>query len=246
VSGGGGKLRELGSYLAHQLSLYPVGPRQGFGANSPKAFSVAFGLAIHPKIVRPRWRFKPSPGGLALDLKAVTEAAGPKSETSTRDRQLAMWGGVLVALLALADISLRVMLQENRVAQLKTALRQQYETVFASPANPGDELDQARYRLGLVEKALALVDAKQGTVLETLSTFVKQLPAGIPVKVRELTVDGGMILLEGETTSFDAVEKIKRTFIESASFRDVAVTETRVGAAPNQVVFRMTGTVHQP
>jgi general secretion pathway protein L len=246
VSGGGGKLRELGSYVAGQLGLYPVGPRQGFGANSPKAFSIAFGLAIHPKLVRPRWHFKPSPVGLALDLKAVTDASKPKPETSTRDRRVAIWGGLLVGVLALADISVRVMLQENRVAQLRTTLQQQYERTFASLASPGDELDQARYRLSMVDKALAVVDSRQGSVLETLSIFVRQLPVGIPVKVRELTVDGSAILLEGETTSFDAVEKIKGTFTASPRFRDVAVTETRVGAASNQVVFRMTGTVQQP
>ncbi|MEK6533560.1 MAG: pilus assembly protein PilM, partial [Nitrospirota bacterium] len=61
VSGGGAKLREIGGYVAHQLGLYPVGPRQGFGLNSPRAFSIAFGLAIHPKLIRPKWRFKPTP-----------------------------------------------------------------------------------------------------------------------------------------------------------------------------------------
>jgi general secretion pathway protein L len=66
------------------------------------------------------------------------------------------------------------------------------------------------------------------------------------VKVRELTVDGKVILMEGETTSFDAVEKIKQTFAASPQFQEVSVMETRVGATPNQVVFRMTATVHQP
>jgi general secretion pathway protein L len=98
----------------------------------------------------------------------------------------------------------------------------------------------------MVDKALAVVDGSQGKVLSTLSTFVKQLPAGLSVKVRDLTVDGELIFMEGETTSFDAVEKIKQTFASSPQFHDVAVMETRVGAAPNQVVFRMTVTVLRP
>ena len=72
---------------------------------------------------------------------------------------------------------------------------------------------------------------------------MKQLPPGTTVKVRELTVDGAVILVEGETTSFDAVERVKQTLAGSVQLADVAVTETRVGAAPNQVVFRMTVTV---
>jgi general secretion pathway protein L len=246
VSGGGSKLREIGGFVARQLGLYPVGPRQGFGANSPRAFSIAFGLAIHPKIIKPRWRFKPSPIGLALDLKGVTDAASPKSDTSKHDRRLAIGAALVIGLLAVADFSIHLVLQDRRVSQLKVTLQKHYEQAFGASAAPGDELDQARYRMGQMEKALAVVDGSQGKVLSTLSTFVKLLPVGTTVKVRELTVDGGLILMEGETTSFDAVEKIKQTFASSPQFQEVSVTETRVGAASNQVVFRMTVTVHKP
>lgn len=245
VSGGGSKLREVGAYVAQHLGLYPVGPRQGFGPNSPRAFSVAFGLAIHPKIVRPRWRFKPSPTGLALDLKSATDDGVAKRQTSQADRRLAIAAAIVIGVLALADFSIHFLLKDRRVAQLKLALQQQYEQVFGASAAPGDELDQARHRLESVNKALGLIDGTQGSVLSTLSTFVKQLPAGTPVKVRELTVDGAIILLEGETSSFDAVEKIKQTFTDGPQFQDVSVTETRVGAAANQVIFRMSVTVKQ-
>lgn len=246
VSGGGSKLREIGGFVARQLGLYPVGPRQGFGADSPRAFSIAFGLAVHPKIIKPRLRFKPSPIGLALDLKSVTDAASPKTGASTRDRRLAIGAALVIVLLAAADFTIHLLLQDKRVAQLKATLQQHYEQSFGTGAAPGDELDQARYRMGLMDKALDLVDGSQGKALSTLSTFVKHLPAGTSVKVRELTVDEEVILMEGETTSFDAVEKIKQTFTSSPRFQDVSVTDTRVGAASNQVVFRMTVTVHTP
>lgn len=246
ISGGGSKLREVGGYVARQLGLYPVGPRQGFGPNSPRAFSIAFGLAIHPKIVRPRWRFSASPIGLALDLKGVTDAAA-QTGASRHDRRLALGAGLIIALLAVADFSIHLVLKDKRVAQLKSALQTHYEQAFGTAASPGDELDQARYRLGVVDKSLNLIDGgAQGTVLTTLSTFVRQLPAGTPVKVRELTVDGGVILIEGETTSFDAIEKLKQTFTSSPQFEEVSVTETRVGAAPSQVIFRMNVTVRRP
>jgi general secretion pathway protein L len=99
--------------------------------------------------------------------------------------------------------------------------------------------------MGVLDKALGVVDTVDGKVLHTLSTFVKQLPPGTMVKVRELTVDGAAILMEGETTSFDSVERLKQTFASSPRLKDVAVTETRVGAGPNQVVFRITVTVEK-
>jgi general secretion pathway protein L len=246
VSGGGSKLREIGGFVANQLGLYPVGPRQGFGPDSPRAFSVAFGLAIHPKIIKPRWRFKPSPLGLALDLKSATGDDAAKSDTQERDRRLAFGAALVIGLLAIIDFSIHLMLQDTRVSKLKSALQTQYEQVFSSTATPGDEIDQARYRIGQLEKTLAVIDGSQGKVLPSLSAFVKRLPPETPVKVRELTVDDGTILMEGETTSFDAVEKIKQTFAAHEGFKDVSVTDTRVGASPNQVVFRMTVTVNRP
>lgn len=245
VCGGGAKLQEIGEYISRQLGLYPVGPRQGFGAETPRAFSIAFGLAIHPKIIRPRWRFKSTPMDLALDLKGVADAVSPDHGTTKQDRRLAIAAGLVIAVLALIDFSIHFMLHNQRVVRLKTALQSQYEQFFGAGAAPGEELDQAQYRIGVLDKALGVVDTTDGNVLRTLSTFVKQLPPGTMVKVRELTVDGAAILMEGETTSFDAVERLKQTFASSPQLKDVAVTETRVGAGPNQVVFRITVTVEK-
>jgi general secretion pathway protein L len=180
---------------------------------------------------------------LALDLKGVTDAASPDSATTKQDRRLAIAAGLVIALLAIVDFSIHFWLHDQRVARLKTALQNQYEQFFGPGAAPGEELDQAQYRIGVLDKALGAVDTADGKVLHTLSTFVKQLPPGMTVKVRELTVDGAVILMEGETTSFDAVERLKQTFSSSPRLTDVAVTETRVGAGPNQVVFRITVTV---
>lgn len=246
VSGGGSKLREMGGFVARQLGLSPVGPRQGFGPDSPRAFSIAFGLAIHPKIVKPRWRFTPSADGLALDFKSVSDEGTSKVTASKSDLRWVLGIGLIIGFLAIVDFSIHFMLQRNRVSDLQAALQSRYEQAFGSTATPGDELDQARYRIASIDKTLAAIDSSQPKVLPTLSAFVKELPPGVPVKVRELTIDAGTILLEGETSSFDAVDKIKHAFASGTRFEDVSVTETRVGAAPNQVVFRMTVTVRQP
>ena len=50
----------------------------------------------------------------------------------------------------------------------------------------------------------------------------------------------------GETNSFDSVEKIKQAFGTNQLFQGVSVSDTRVGAAANQVVFRLTYTVQRP
>lgn len=246
VSGGGSKLKELSGHMAQQLGLLPVGPRQGFGSSCPRAFSIAFGLSIHPNIVRPRWRSRLAGSNLALDFKASSDAASDTTEVSKRDRRLALWGGLILALLVLGDLSVRVALKDATVKDLKLGLQTQYERTFGPGVSPGDELDQARYRVSQLEKNLSIVDGARYNVLAGLAELVKQVPQGIPLKIRELTIDGTSIHLEAETTTFDAVEKIKQSFMANETLQDVSISDTRVGAVPNQVVFRLTYTVQQP
>ncbi len=246
VSGGGSKLKELSGHMAHQLGLLPVGPRQGFGSSCPRAFSIAFGLAIHPGIVRPRWKSRLAGSSLALDFKAASDAASATTDVSKQDRRLALWGGLILIVLALGDLSVRVVLKDSTVKDLKHGHQTQYEQSFGPGASPGEELDQARYRVSQLEKGLSIIDGTHYNVLAGLAELVKHVPPGIPLKVRELTIDGSTIHLEGETTTFDAVEKIKQAFAADETLQDVSISDTRVGAVQNQVVFRLTYAVQQP
>jgi general secretion pathway protein L len=203
-------------------------------------------LAIHPNIVRPRWKSRMAGSNLALDFKAGSGAASATQDITKQDRRLALWGGVILAVLALSDLSLRVLLKDATVKDLKRGLQTQYEQTFGPGASPGEELDQARYRVSQLEKGLSVVDGSRYNVLAGLAELVKHVPPGTPLKVRELTIDGASIHLEGETATFDAVEKIKQAFAAVETFQDVSISDTRVGAVPNQVVFRLTYTVQRP
>jgi len=181
-----------------------------------------------------------------LDFKAGSDAASATADVSKQDRRLAVWGALILALLALVDLSTRVFLKDSTVKDLKHGLQAQYEQTFGPGAGPGEEVDQARYRVSQMEKGLSIVDGKSYNVLAGLAELVKHVPPGVPLKVRELTIDGTSIHLEGETTTFDAVEKIKQAFEANETFQDVSISDTRVGAVQNQVVFRLTYTVQRP
>jgi general secretion pathway protein L len=246
VSGGSSKLRELSGHIAHELGLTPVGPRQGFGANCPRAFSIAFGLAIHPKVVRPRWKPKAIGSDVGLDLTAAAEAASTRTSETRQDQRLAVWGGLILGILALMDLSVRVFVKQSTLTQVRQSLQAQFVQSFGEGAGPGEELDVARYRVAQIDKRLTVIDHSRNSVLANLSDLAKQLPPGIPLTIRELTVEGLAVHLEGETNSFDSVEKIKQAFTGNPLFQGVSVTDTRVGAAANQVVFRLTYTVQRP
>lgn len=246
VSGGGSKLQELSGYLARQLELAPVGPRQGFGADCPRAFSIAFGLAIHPKIVGSRFKVRRAGTDLALDLKQLTEDAAPQAAHSTGEVWRWAIGGLLLALLAIVDLYAHVGLKEARVRDLKGALHAQYKQQFDGEAFPGEELEQARSKASALTKAVTLIDGTSDKKLPILAHLVEQLPRGVPVKVRELTLERNTIHLEAETTSFESVEKVKQALSAASMFTDVTVGDSRMGVSASQVVFRVTLTVQSP
>jgi general secretion pathway protein L len=163
-----------------------------------------------------------------------------------QDRRLALWGGLILGVLVLIDLSVRVYVKESTLTQLKQALQAQFAQSFGEGGSPGQELDVARSRVAQLDKSLAVIDRSRASVLVNLSDLAKQLPAGIPLTIRELTVEGASVHMEGETNSFDSVEKIKQAFTSNQLFQAVSVTDTRVGAVPSQVVFRLTYTVQRP
>ncbi len=246
VSGGGSKLRVMSGYLSRQLELVPVGPRQGFGADCPRAFSIAFGLAIHPKIVGSRFRVRRGGTDLALDLKQLTEDTATQPAQVTREVWWWALGGLLLAVLAIADLYAHISLEEARLKDLKSALQASYKQQFGSEAFPGEELDQARLKTAAVTKAVRLIDGTAAKKLPILAQLVKQLPRGVPVKVRELTLEQNQVHLEAETTSFESVEKVKQALNAAPMFKDVTVGDSRMGVSASQVVFRVTFTVQAP
>jgi general secretion pathway protein L len=146
----------------------------------------------------------------------------------------------------LCDLSVRVWVKQSTLTQVKHGLQAQFAQSFGEGGLPGEELDVARYRVAQLDKSLSVIDHGRNSVLANLSDLAKQLPTGIPLTIRDLTVEGASVHLEGETNSFDSVEKIKQAFTTNQLFQGVSVTDTRVGAAANQVVFRLTYTVQRP
>ena len=246
VSGGGSKLRDVSGLVAHELGLSPVGPRHGFGSNCPRAFSIAFGLAIHPKIVRPRWKMRAIGSEVALDLNRPIVSVSTKDEAQRKERRLAIWGAVILGLLALLDLSVHMLVKEASLKEMKQALQAQFVQSFGGEPSPGEELDVARFRVAQVEKRLAVIDGGRHNALANLSELAKQIPPGIKLTIRMLTIEGADIHLEGDTTSFDAIEKIKQAFAANPAFQSVSISDARVGATANQVVFRLTYQVQKP
>ena len=182
--------------------------------------------------MRPRWKTKAIGSDVGLDLTAPSDAAS--AVESRQDRRLALWGGLILGVLALTDLTVRVVSKESTLAHVKQDLQAQFTQSFGAGAGPGEELDVARFRVAQLDKSLAIIDRSRNNVLASLSDLAKQLPPGIPLTIRELTIEGLSVHLEGETSSFDAVEKIKQAFLSNQVFQGISVTDTRSAPCPTK------------
>lgn len=163
-------------------------------------------------------------------------------------RRLAIIAGLVIAVLALLDFSGSLLSARPACHTIESPRSSVSTSRSLGPERaprPG-RVDQAKYRIGVLDKALGLVDATDGKVLFTLSTFVETTSTWYDDQGPRAGRGWLGHPHGGETSSFDAVEQIKQAFAASPRLAEVSVTETRVGASPNQVVFRISVTVEKP
>jgi general secretion pathway protein L len=242
LSGGGSELKELPSYLARQLELEPIDDRSDRQTVCPPAFAIAFGLAVKPQPLQISSRLGMGQTSVAINLNRITEATPAKQGDAKRDLWLIGMGSLVVLLIGLADLAVGVYLKEARLSELKAALQTKFHEQFPG-IEAADEVDQARSLLASVNKTIALLGGDQVKVLLLLNDLVHRLPKGLVLKMTVLTVEHTTLQMEAETDSFDSVEKVKQGLSQFPGVQDVAVSDARVGSAPNQVRFRVTVTL---
>jgi|CXWL01.1.fsa_nt_gi Tfp pilus assembly PilM family ATPase len=208
----------------------------------PPAFAMAYGLALHPaghrSFLATRARVDRHSRRSINLIRAMAEATA-SSGISKRDGRLA---GVLVGLLVvllLTDIWLRVWLKEREVDEVDRVLRVEIAKQFSGMDAGGGDLDPLRARLAREKKALAVLGGTRPQVLSALATLVRQLPKETALRVRQLSIEPGLLQMEAETDTFEAVEKIKQALQHWPHVQEVIVGDARVGVGPHQVVFRV-------
>ncbi|HJU06687.1 MAG TPA: pilus assembly protein PilM [Nitrospiraceae bacterium] len=238
--GGGAELQELPAELAGSLELEAISLPQRYKARYTPEYSVAFGLAVSGHAPGLRAPLGAVPLGAGIDLKRVMDAT--LVQLQERWRQLWHIGlaALVIVLLFFADLSVQMVLKEDRLQELKSALRSQFQLQFPGIAVVINELDQAKSALLTIRRTTDLLGADEPQMVPVFAELVQRLPKGVALKVHALTIERSTIQLEAETDSFESVEKIKAGLLAFTGATDVGVREARIGATSNQVLFRVT------
>ena len=238
--GGGAEHRHLPTELARCLDLQSISLPQRYRTHYTPEYSVAFGLAVMGQTNGIRPPLGAASMGAGIDLKRVMDI----TLVQLQERWRYLWrigsAGLVIVLLFFVDLSVQMMLKEQRLQELKTALRTQFRAQFPGIEILTNELDQAKSALLALQKTKNLLGGNELQMVPLLAHLVNRLPKGIGLKVHVLTIERLTIQMEAETDSFESVEKIKAGLLGFPDVTEVVVRDARVGATPNQVLFRVT------
>jgi type II secretion system protein L len=156
--------------------------------------------------------------------------------TRRRKRALAIAGGA-AALMAVINFGVKVYVVESAYGKLIREIEAIYRQTFPDAKVAGDpvrlmrgKIDEARKKFGVLGSGASALDA--------MKAVTEGVPKEVRVSFQDFVLEGERLRLQGEATSFEAVDKIKAELQKAGPFSDVIVQDTRMGVE-NKVKFRM-------
>ncbi|MBI5192641.1 MAG: pilus assembly protein PilM [Nitrospirae bacterium] len=149
---------------------------------------------------------------------------------------------VILILLGTIDFYSMYHYRETRYEALKSDIRKAYIETFPESKNVVDEFHQMKSAVDdLRKKVVALGGGteKGMSPLELMNIMSEKIPKEIKVNIDDLLIDKSKVRLQGDTDSFENVEKIKKEFEAVPLFKKVDVADAKLGADQKKVKFRI-------
>ena len=126
---------------------------------------------------------------------------------------------------------------------LRDEIRQVFREALPNVTNVVSEIDQMRSEVRELESRAAslgsLVDWEVSP-LRVLREISTRIPPELEVEFRDFTVEEGRVRVEGVTTSFDSIDKIKADLADYPRFVSVTVSDAKAGVERDKVIFKLT------
>jgi general secretion pathway protein L len=194
-------------------------------------YAPALGLALREIVDEPT---------LGLNFRRDTFAYRRRQEELQGGLQrLGVLGGV-VALLFMLWQGVSYYELSRQYGELSAVVRQSFRAVLPSTpiVDEAEQLAQEIRRLQKQQQQLGFGPNGPVSPLEVLRQLAERAPAEPRLNVDELAIDADGVHLRAKTSSFDAVEKIRRKVAEAPLFADVQVKDPRT-TPDGSVEFRL-------
>ena len=241
ISGGGARLRNIDSFLSSELHmdvanfsipgdfLQKLQVDEGAGLT----LSTGIGLALCGA------RKKHTSG---INFRKGEQISRKESNVNTGRIVYIVAAIITVIILGFADFYSNVRYREERYDAVKAEMRKVFMETFPETRNLVDENQQFKSSVEEMRKKVeALGGGTKGVItsLDILNTLSEKVPKDMQVSVDDIMIDKSKIRVQGETDSFESVEKLKKEFESVSFFRKVDVSDAKLSADQQKVKFRI-------
>ncbi|MCC6543234.1 MAG: pilus assembly protein PilM [Nitrospirae bacterium] len=241
ISGGGARLRNLEKFLSMELHMdvdkFSIPgeflQKLQIQADAGHTLSTGIGLALCGT------RRKQSTG---INFKKGEQISRKESNVNIRRTIYIIAAIITVSILGFADFYYNVHYREERYNAIKKEMRKVFMETFPETKNIVDENQQFKSSVEEMRKKVeALGGGTKGEVtsLDILNVISEKIPKEMQVDVDDIMIDKSKLRVQGETDSFESVEKIKKEFESVGFFKKVDVSDAKLSADQKKVKFRI-------
>ncbi len=156
---------------------------------------------------------------------------------SRRMKRAVLFAGAAAAVLFGVNIGVKAALVESGYGKLDREIRDIYQKTFPDAKNVADPLRQMRQHLDEAKGRFGALGSGM-SVLDIMKAVTDGIPKEVRVSFADFLLEGDRLKLQGEASSFEAIDRIKADLQKAPSFSEVLVQDTRMGVE-NRVKFRM-------
>ncbi len=241
ISGGGARLRNLDSFLSLELNMavetfsIPDDFLQKFQGHEDAKLTLATGIGLTLCGTRKKH-------AAGINFKKGEQLYRKETKVNAGKIIYILVAVISVIILGFIDFYSKFQYREDRYNAIKAEMRKVYMETFPEAKNIVDEAQQIK---GAVEELRKKVEALGGgtkgviTSLDILNTLSEKVPKDMQADIDDIMIDKSKIRVQGETDSFESVEKLKKEFESVTFFKKVDVSDAKLSADQKKVKFRM-------
>ncbi|HEX9020893.1 MAG TPA: PilN domain-containing protein [Nitrospirota bacterium] len=160
----------------------------------------------------------------------------PAERGARRMKRTLIVAGAITAALAAANIGVKLYLVESSYGKLDQEIKSIYRQAVPDAKVPGDPVREIHNKIDEATKKFGVLGT--GTsALDVMKAVTEGIPKEVRVSFQEFILEGDSLKLQGDATSFEAVDKMKAELQKSPLFAEVKVLDTRMGV-DSKVKFR--------
>ncbi len=241
ISGGGARLHNLDRFLYAELNMdietfsIPDDFMQKLQGGADANYTLATGIGLALCGARKKH-------AVGLNFKKGEQISRKETKVNIGKTIYIIAAIISVIILGFADFYSKFQYRQDRYNVVKAEMRKVYMETFPEAKNIVDEVQQSKSAVEeLRKKVEALGGGSKGVItsLDTLNTLSEKVPKDMQVDVDDIMIDKSKIRVQGETDSFESVEKLKKEFETVSFFKKVDVSDAKLSADQKKVKFRI-------